>query len=82
MEGYTMNTVNIHEAKTHLSAILKRVESGEDILIAKAGHPVARLSPLSPAAGRRQPGSAKGRLVVSETFMEPLPLEVLREFEQ
>lgn len=77
-----MNTVNIHEAKTHLSAILKRVESGEDILIAKAGHPVARLSPLSPAAGRRQPGSAKGRLVVSETFMEPLPLEVLREFEQ
>lgn len=77
-----MNTVNIHEAKTHLSAILKRVESGEEVLIAKAGHPIARLSPLSPAAGRRQPGSAKGSLVVSETFMEPLPLEVLREFEQ
>jgi len=77
-----MNTVNIHEAKTHLSAILKRVESGEVILIAKSGHPIARISPLSPAAGKRQPGSAKGRLVVSKTFMDPLPPDVLKEFEQ
>lgn len=77
-----MNSVNIHEAKTHLSAILKRVESGEEILIAKAGYPIARISPLSPASGKRQPGSAKGRLVVSETFRDALPLEVLKEFEQ
>lgn len=77
-----MNTVNIHEAKTHLSAILKRVESGEEILIAKSGHPIARISPLAPASGKRQPGSAKGRLVVSKTFMYPLPLYVLKEFEQ
>ncbi|MBI5102159.1 MAG: type II toxin-antitoxin system Phd/YefM family antitoxin [Nitrospirae bacterium] len=75
-----MNTVNIHEAKTHLSSILKRVESGEEILIAKAGHPIARISPLSPASGKRRPGSAKGRLVVSETFMDPLPPDVLDEF--
>jgi len=77
-----MNTVNIHEAKTHLSAILKRVESGEEILIAKSGHPIARISPLTPASGKRQPGSAKGRLIVSDTFMDPLPADVLMEFEK
>jgi len=77
-----MSTVNIHEAKTHLSAILKRVESGEEILIAKSGRPIARISPLTPASGKRRPGSAKGRLVVSETFMEPLPEDALKEFEK
>lgn len=77
-----MNMVNIHEAKTHLSAILKRVESGEEILIAKSGHPIARISPLSPASGKREPGSAKGRLIVSETFLDPLPDDLLKEFEQ
>jgi prevent-host-death family protein len=74
--------VNIHEAKTHLSAILKRVESGEEILIAKSGRPIARISPLSPFSGNRKPGSAKGKLLISETFMEPLPPDVLKEFEQ
>ena len=77
-----MNTVNIHEAKTHLSAILKRVESGEEILIAKAGHPIARISPLSPSSDKRKPGSARGKLVVSETFMKPLPAAVIKEFGQ
>lgn len=75
-----MRTINIHEAKTHLSAILKRVESGEEILIAKSGHPIARISPLSPASGKRQPGSAKGRLIVSENFMDPLPPDIIEEF--
>ncbi len=75
-----MRTVNIHEAKTHLSALLKRVESGEEILIAKSGHPIARISPLSPVAGKRQPGSAKGKLIVSDNFMDPLPSDILREF--
>jgi prevent-host-death family protein len=82
MEVYDMSTVNIHEAKTHLSAILKRVESGEEILIAKSGHPIARISPLSAASGKRQPGSAKGSLIVSDSFMDPLPLDLLKEFEQ
>ena len=77
-----MNTVNIHEAKTHLSAILKRVESGEEILIAKSGRPIARISPLAPASDKRHPGSAKGKLIVSENFMDALPPEVLAEFEQ
>lgn len=77
-----MHTVNIHEAKTHLSAILKRVESGEDIVIAKAGKPIARISPISASSGRRQPGSAKGKVVMSKSFMEPLPEDLLKEFEK
>jgi len=77
-----MNTVNIHEAKTHLSAILKRVESGEEILIAKSGHPIARISPLSPSSGKRRPGSSKGKIILAETFMEPLPPDILKEFDQ
>lgn len=77
-----MHTVNIHEAKTHLSAILKRVESGEDIVIAKAGKPIARISPISVSSGGRQPGSAKGKVVMSKGFMEPLPEDLLKEFEK
>ncbi|MBF0328371.1 MAG: type II toxin-antitoxin system Phd/YefM family antitoxin [Nitrospirae bacterium] len=75
-----MNTVNIHEAKTHLSSILKRVESGEDILIAKAGHPIACISPLPQASAKRKPGSAKGKITISKSFMEPLPSGILKGF--
>lgn len=77
-----MRTVNIHEAKTHLSAILKRVESGEDILIAKAGKPIARVSPMPASPGKRRPGSAKGKIVMAESFMEPLPKNILKGFEK
>ena len=79
-----MHTVNIHEAKTHLSAILKRVESGEDILIAKAGKPIARISPISASSGKRKPGSAKGKgkIIMTQAFMEPLPENILKKFEK
>ncbi len=77
-----MYIVNIHEAKTHLSAILKRVETGEDILIAKAGKPIARVSPIPSAAGKRQPGSAKGRITMTQNFIAPLPENILKEFEK
>ncbi len=77
-----MHTVNIHEAKTHLSAILKRVESGEDVLIAKAGKPIARVSPIPASSGKRQPGSAKGKIVMTKNFMEPLPENLLKEFKK
>jgi len=76
-----MHMVNIHDAKTHLSAILKRVESGEDVLIAKAGKPIARISPISASSGKRHPGSAKGKIVMTQNFMEPLPEKLLEEFE-
>lgn len=66
--------VNIHEAKTHLSELLERVKAGEEIVIAKAGKPVARLSPFSteqPAP--RVPGIDKGKIVIAPDFDEPLP---------
>ncbi|MBI4377466.1 MAG: type II toxin-antitoxin system Phd/YefM family antitoxin [Nitrospinae bacterium] len=77
-----MHTVNIHEAKTHLSAILKRVESGEDVLIAKAGKPIARVSPIPTTSGKRQAGSAKGRIIMTKAFTEPLTENILKKFEK
>lgn len=77
-----MVTVNIHEAKTKFSKLLSRVEGGEEIIIAKAGRPIARIVPLSPKAKKRMPGSAKGRIIIKESFFEPLPEEILREFEE
>jgi len=77
-----MATVNIHDAKTHFSKLLTRVESGEEIVIAKAGKPVARLSPLVRKIKKREPGSAKGKVVLKKGFMEPLPKSFLDEFEK
>jgi prevent-host-death family protein len=65
--------VNIHEAKTHLSKLLKRVMSGEKIVIAKAGKPVAVLSPIGDVPKDRIPGMDAGKLVISPDFDEPLP---------
>ena len=70
--------VNVHDAKTHFSALLERVRVGEEIIIAKAGTPVARLGPLGPAErGTRQPGSRAGRMRMSEDFDDPLPEDFL-----
>ena len=68
--------VNIHEAKTHLSELLQRVMNGEEIVIAKAGKPVARLLPFQPAPEPRQPGNDAGLVTIAPDFDEPL-----REFE-
>lgn len=65
--------INVHEAKTRFSKLLKRVQLGEEIVIAKAGKPVARLVPHGGKTGVRQPGSAKGRLKVRADFDAPLP---------
>ncbi|RKS80243.1 prevent-host-death family protein [Motilibacter peucedani] len=62
-------TVNVHEAKTHLSRLLEAVEQGEDVVIARAGKPVARLVPAR-VRGARQPGSWKGRVVIADDFDE------------
>ncbi|MCE9597580.1 MAG: type II toxin-antitoxin system Phd/YefM family antitoxin [Spirochaetia bacterium] len=74
-----MRTVNIHEAKTHLSQILDRVRHGEEVIIAKSGKPVARLSPIHPVAPRL-PGRAKG--ILSDRFFEPLPNKELDAWER
>ncbi len=68
------DTVNIHEAKTHLSKLLARVEAGEEITLARAGKPIARLAPV-PAQANRQPGAWKGLLSYDDPD-EPLkPLD-------
>ena len=68
--------VNIHEAKTHLSRLLERVAMGEEVVIAKAGTPVARLVPIKSATGKFKFGSAKGIIVISDDFNDPLPKEI------
>ena len=76
-----LDTVNVHEAKTHLSRLLERVERGEEIVIARAGKPVAKLVPLEPArrhAGCR--GKYKGQIWMSEDFDEPLPWQIFPGF--
>jgi prevent-host-death family protein len=63
--------VNIHEAKTHLSRLLERVQAGEEITIAKAGKPIARLSGIHERPARRVPGNDK--IVIHPNFDDPLP---------
>jgi prevent-host-death family protein len=64
--------INIHEAKTHFSRLLGRVESGEEIVIAKAGKPVARLVPFINGIEKRKPGSAKGQIVLKKGLHKSL----------
>lgn len=75
-------TVNVHQAKTHLSKLLERVRAGEDVVVAKSGKPVARLVPIEPARAPRKPGSAKGLFRMSDDFDDPLPDDVLDSFER
>jgi len=72
--------VNIHQAKTHLSALLQRVLAGEEVTIARAGVPIARLVGLEPPRPRRILDIDRGAFEVPEDFDAPLPDEVLREF--
>ena len=73
--------VNVHEAKTHLSRLLERVAAGEEVTIAKAGRPVARLVPIA-TARRRQLGFDEGRVTIADDFDAPLPDEILADFER
>ena len=77
-----MKTVNIHEAKTHLSRLLTQVAAGEEILIAKAGKVIARLVPVSGQQPERALGIDKGRVVISDDFDAPLPDDLLAGFER
>ena len=63
-----MTQVNIHEAKTRLSELLERVQNGEEVIIAKAGKPIARLAQLKQITKKRQPGRLAGRLHIREDF--------------
>jgi len=74
--------VNVHEAKTHFSKLLARVLKGEEIIICKAGKPVARLVPTEEMCLKRVAGSAKGRVIIADNFDAPLPGPILNSFEQ
>jgi prevent-host-death family protein len=75
------NVVNIHEAKTNLSRIVEEVAAGAEVIIAKAGKPMARLSPIKPPTKRKRFGQLKGRIKVPADFNAPLDEETLARFE-
>ena len=72
-----MEKVNIHDAKTHLSQLVQRAEAGEEIVIARAGRPVAR---LAPQAKPRKLGLLDGKCRIPDDFNAPLPAGLLRAF--
>ena len=74
-------TVNVHEAKTQLSRLLLRVGLGEEVIIARAGKPVARLVAITEMPLRRTPGSAQGQVWIAPDFNAPLPPDILDAFE-
>ena len=74
-----MEIVNVHEAKTHLSRLLQRVEQGEEIVIGRAGSPTAKLVPYRPARDPRQGGQWKGQIWMAEDFDE-LPADLTDAF--
>jgi len=71
---------NVHEAKTHLSRLLEKVAEGEEVVIARAGVPVARLVPVSPPS-QRELGFERGRVFIADDFDAPLPDDELKRFE-
>jgi prevent-host-death family protein len=78
-----MRTVNVHAAKTHLSQLLEEVQRGEEITIAKAGKPVARLVPILPEAPLRKPGILRDHIWIDPTW-DPVASdpEIVRLFEE
>ena len=77
-----MSTINVHAAKTHLSRLVDEAAAGAEIIIAKAGKPLAKLVPLDAAKKtKRTLGLLAGKAVIPSGFDDPLPEDVLREFE-
>ena len=77
-----MDQLNINEIKKHFSAVMKRVQKGETIVVSSYNKPIAEIRPLSkPLKEPRPIGLCKGEFVVSDNFNDPLPEEILEEFE-
>ena len=76
-----MSVVTIHQAKTDLSRLIEQASEDEEVIIARASKPVARLVPVGEVKGKRQPGSLKGKLQVGPEFFEPLPSNELSGWE-
>mgnify|MGYP005847699501 CR=1 FL=1 len=78
-----MKTVNVHEAKTHLSELLAKVAAGENVVIARRNKPIARLVPVQPEPEKLPPrviGLAKGKITIPDAFFEPMDAELLGLF--
>lgn len=76
-----MDPVNIHSAKTQLSKLIEAAERGEEVIIARAGKPVAKLVALQNPKPVRKAGGMRGRFEVPDSFFEPLPQDILDAFE-
>ena len=72
---------NLYEAKTSLSRLVDRAANGEEIILSKAGKPLAKLVPFHPAREPRRPGGWEGRMRISEDFDAPLPADLQAAFE-
>ena len=71
--------INVHDAKTHFSKLLEQAHAGQEIILAKAGKPYARMMPLAPVAPKRQRGRVK--TIVDDAFFDPLPAAELDAWE-
>ena len=76
-----MKQVNMHQAKTDLSKLVERAEAGEEIIIARAGKPAAKLIPWTKTRNRRRLGLLDGKFKIPDDFNAPLPESVIRAFE-
>lgn len=76
-----MQTFNIHDAKPHFSRLVDAASAGEEIVIAKAGKPAARLVPITHSSMERKFGVLKGKVRIAEDFDAPVPDDVLARFE-
>lgn len=72
---------NLYEAKSELSSLVDRAAAGEDIIIAKAGVPMAKLVPIGPSRRSRKPGGWEGKVRIAEDFDDPLPEALQKHFE-
>ncbi len=76
------STINIHEAKTHLSRLVDEVCKGKELILSKAGKPLVKLVPLEQAKTRRKPGFLKGKIKIAVDFDAPLPQDWFDDFEK
>jgi prevent-host-death family protein len=77
-----MMMVNIHAAKTHLSSLIEKACSGEEVVIARDGEPVVKLTPVEKVQPKRQFGALKGRFTIPDEFFDPLPDDELEAWGQ
>lgn len=76
-----MLTVTVHAAKTNLSRLIERALAGEEVIIARGDQPVVRLVPIDAPTPRRQSGTLRGRVVLPDSFFDPLPDDELDQWE-